>query len=184
MIMPYKRWTIQCTQNARACLQCGAASDNQTPENKTVTARETPAMIITRNDGPGWREAGAKGWNLRPLAAALGLLALAAAWPGGAMAHAIILSSTPPAGSTVAGPDVEVMLHYNSLIDQGRSRLSLILPDHSQKPLKAIADPSRPAALGSRLEGLAPGAYFLHWQVLAVDGHMTRGNIPFTVGER
>jgi methionine-rich copper-binding protein CopC len=28
---------------------------------------------------------------------------------------------------------------------------------------------------------LAPGAYTLHWQVLAVDGHITRGNVPFTV---
>jgi len=29
--------------------------------------------------------------------------------------------------------------------------------------------------------GLAAGAYRLRWQVLASDGHITRGEIPFTV---
>jgi methionine-rich copper-binding protein CopC len=28
---------------------------------------------------------------------------------------------------------------------------------------------------------LAAGAYRLRWQVLASDGHITRGEIPFTV---
>jgi len=30
-------------------------------------------------------------------------------------------------------------------------------------------------------DALAPGDYVLHWQVLAVDGHITRGDIPFSV---
>ena len=28
---------------------------------------------------------------------------------------------------------------------------------------------------------VGPGAYTLHWQVLAIDGHITRGNVHFTV---
>ena len=28
---------------------------------------------------------------------------------------------------------------------------------------------------------LQPGAYTLRWQVLAIDGHITRGDVPFTV---
>ena len=28
---------------------------------------------------------------------------------------------------------------------------------------------------------LTPGAYVMRWQVLAVDGHITRGDVPFTV---
>jgi len=28
---------------------------------------------------------------------------------------------------------------------------------------------------------LAPGAHVLRWQVLAIDGHITRGDVPFTV---
>ena len=29
--------------------------------------------------------------------------------------------------------------------------------------------------------GAKPGDYVLHWQVLATDGHITRGDVPFTV---
>jgi hypothetical protein len=28
---------------------------------------------------------------------------------------------------------------------------------------------------------LGPGRYAVHWQVLATDGHVTRGQIPFRV---
>ena len=28
---------------------------------------------------------------------------------------------------------------------------------------------------------LTPGAYIIRWQVLAVDGHITRGDVPLTV---
>jgi len=31
---------------------------------------------------------------------------------------------------------------------------------------------------------LAAGAYSLRWQVLAIDGHITRGDVPFTVTPR
>jgi methionine-rich copper-binding protein CopC len=31
---------------------------------------------------------------------------------------------------------------------------------------------------------LSPGAYSVRWQVLAVDGHITRGEVPFTVRDR
>jgi methionine-rich copper-binding protein CopC len=34
--------------------------------------------------------------------------------------------------------------------------------------------------LASRVD-LTPGAYVLRWQVLAIDGHITRGDVPFTV---
>ncbi|MFI4981818.1 MAG: copper resistance protein CopC, partial [Nevskiales bacterium] len=29
-----------------------------------------------------------------------------------------------------------------------------------------------------------PGAYVVRWQVLSVDGHITRGDVPFTVTGR
>jgi methionine-rich copper-binding protein CopC len=35
--------------------------------------------------------------------------------------------------------------------------------------------------LAALVSGLAPGQYRLRWQVLAIDGHLTRGDIPFTV---
>jgi len=37
-----------------------------------------------------------------------------------------------------------------------------------------------PDILAAHLD-LTPGSYVLRWQVLAVDGHITRGDVPFTV---
>ncbi|MEI6557366.1 MAG: copper resistance CopC family protein [Rhodospirillaceae bacterium] len=127
-----------------------------------------------------------RGSGVGPVARGLiwALLALAAVWPGAATAHAIIQMATPAVNATVPGPDVDVVLRYNSRLDLQRSRLSVTLPDGTLKPLPLIANPADPAALAARLQGLTAGAYVLHWQVLAVDGHMTRGNVPFSVGQR
>ena len=49
--------------------------------------------------------------------------------------------------------------------------------------LQCIPDDEDPAGIVRRLlAGLAPGSYVLRWQVLSVDGHITRGDIPFKVG--
>jgi methionine-rich copper-binding protein CopC len=106
------------------------------------------------------------------------LLALLAA-PIAAEAHAILLDSTPAVNGTAAGPSVSFALRYNSRIDHARSRLTLTLPDHSTKVL-AIADNAPDDQLTSTAD-LPPGEYSLRWQVLAVDGHITRGDVPFTV---
>jgi methionine-rich copper-binding protein CopC len=45
-------------------------------------------------------------------------------------------------------------------------------------PLTPSAEPTR---LEAPLPALAPGAWRLRWQVLATDGHITRGDIAFTV---
>jgi methionine-rich copper-binding protein CopC len=98
-----------------------------------------------------------------------------------AAAHAIIVESTPAVDAVVAGPDVPVMLRFNSRIDQERSRLTLTGPDGKAKNL-AMSAAAAPDLLKAVASGLAPGAYKLRWQVLAVDGHITRGDIPFHVG--
>jgi copper resistance protein C len=95
-------------------------------------------------------------------------------------AHAILLSSTPAAKAVVSGPDLTVSLKYNSRIDAKRSRLTLVSPSGAEQTL-AIAAQSSPDVLEAPAKGLQGGAYILRWQVLAVDGHVTRGEVPFTV---
>jgi hypothetical protein len=132
---------------------------------------------------------GGRAWGRRsPLAwffsglLGLGVL-VGAGLPGTpANAHAIIQSSEPAAGAVVAGPDVEIVLHFNSRLDHGRSRLTLRRADGSVTPLAILAPAADPTAIAARARGLAPGAWLLHWQVLATDGHLTHGDIPFTVG--
>lgn len=107
-------------------------------------------------------------------------VALALGSPDRAQAHAIIVESSPSVGAEVPGPDVAVSLHYNNRIDKTRSRLTLML---GERPLvKLPIDPGgAPDVITAKATGLAPGAYRLRWQVLALDGHITRGEIPFTV---
>ena len=97
-----------------------------------------------------------------------------------AAAHAVLLESNPSLKSTVSGPDVPVKLRFNVRIDAPRSRLTLVAADGSTQTLE-ISQPVSPNTLSAQAKGLAPGDYRLRWQVLASDGHITRGEIPFTV---
>ena len=97
-----------------------------------------------------------------------------------AAAHAVLLESNPAVKSAVPGPDVPIKLRFNVRIDAVRSRLTLIRPDGSTQALD-ISRETPVDTLSARASGLAAGAYRLRWQVLASDGHITRGEIPFTV---
>ena len=100
---------------------------------------------------------------------------------GSMWAHAVLVSSTPKADSVVNSGDVPISLTFNSKVDQARSTLTLEGPDHASAPVPIEKSESNPAQLAGRIAGLKPGAYKLHWQVLAVDGHITRGQLSFTV---
>jgi methionine-rich copper-binding protein CopC len=112
-------------------------------------------------------------------AAALIFAAFALASPK-AGAHAVIVESSPAAGAEIPSGDADIMLRYNSRIDHLRSRLTLVSQDGVSRPLPILPD-SAPDVIAAKASGLTPGQYRLRWQVLAVDGHLTRGDIPFRV---
>ena len=97
-----------------------------------------------------------------------------------ALAHAVLLESSPALKSSIRGPDVPLRLRFNVRIDAARSRLALVDPDGALRTLK-ISRQDPPNTLSAQARGLRPGVYRLRWQVLASDGHITRGEIPFTV---
>lgn len=97
-----------------------------------------------------------------------------------AIAHAILLESNPSINSSVPGPGIPIKLRFNVRIDAHRSRLSLVKPDASTQSL-VIAEQTPADTLASQAQGLQPGEYRLRWQVLASDGHISRGEIPFQV---
>jgi copper resistance protein C len=96
-----------------------------------------------------------------------------------AEAHAILEESQPPLGGTVKAGAVDLHLRFNSRIDRGRSRLTLIRPDHTRDTV-SIAPDGPPDIIDAHVN-LTPGAYVVRWQVLAVDGHITRGDVPIIV---
>ena len=100
--------------------------------------------------------------------------------PAGALAHAILLQSQPAAQSSVAAGKIDMSFRYNSRIDHARSRLTLIRPDRRESVLNIVPS-GPPDIVQTSVELTSPGAYVVRWQVLAVDGHITRGDVPFTV---
>ena len=105
---------------------------------------------------------------------------LIAANPRIALAHAVLLSSTPQKNSSVNGPDITISLKYNSRVDGAHSSLTLVKPDGSVENIGALTQPL-PDTLSATGHKLVKGAYKLRWQVLSSDGHITRGEVPFQV---
>jgi methionine-rich copper-binding protein CopC len=97
-----------------------------------------------------------------------------------AVAHAILLDSSPAINSVVSGPTVPIKLRFNVRIDAIRSRLTLVKPDATTQ-LLAISKDAPADTLASQAQSLSPGEYRIRWQALASDGHITRGEIPFQV---
>jgi methionine-rich copper-binding protein CopC len=119
---------------------------------------------------------------LRSLAAALLLAALSPVATAPAMAHAVIMSAVPTADQQVAPGHVAIRLEFNARIDKARSRLQLTAPDGAKSDV-AIDPGGQPNIITATTVDLTTGPYVLRWQVLAIDGHITRGDIPFKVAD-
>lgn len=116
------------------------------------------------------------------LAAAAILAGSAAGAAAPAFAHAVIVSANPTADQHVAPGEVAVRIEFNARIDKARSRLQVMAPagGKADMPIDRAGDPN---VVAGTTADLTPGAYVLRWQVLAIDGHITRGDIPFVVGD-
>jgi copper resistance protein C len=102
-------------------------------------------------------------------------------WPfSQAAAHALVVASTPAVDATIAGPAFDLRIQFSDRIDKERSKLSVLSSAGQAYPVQPLDDDSADTLAG-HVAGLAAGPYRLQWQVLAVDGHITRGEIPFTV---
>ena len=102
-------------------------------------------------------------------------LLVPAAW-----AHAVLKASIPAIDGTVDGGVIPIALTYNSRVDAAHSTLSLTAPDGHTQPLRIDTNVA-PNELRSVASSLKPGKYTIRWQVVATDGHITRGAIPFVV---
>jgi methionine-rich copper-binding protein CopC len=116
--------------------------------------------------------------RLRLHAFAVAMCCCAAA--GDALPHAIILEAQPAMNSTVAPGDVELRLRFNSKIDVARSNLRLGRPDGTMAPI-ALGSDGQKGEIGGHASATLEGRWTLHWQVLSLDGHITRGDVIFFV---
>jgi methionine-rich copper-binding protein CopC len=100
--------------------------------------------------------------------------------PHAALAHAVLVRSTPAAHAAVKPGDLPITLTYNSRIDASRSSLVLVGADGKRQPLAAEKQAGA-NVLSTKATGLKAGSYTVEWQVLSTDGHITRGKIDFRV---
>ena len=105
-----------------------------------------------------------------------------AALPETAFSHAIVIASDPAAGSILPSAPFEAAIRFNNRIDVARSNL-VVLDAARQVTALTVRPVSDPDVMAGSVPPLRPGRYRLRWQVLALDGHITRGDIPFSVQE-
>ena len=99
--------------------------------------------------------------------------------PRPALAHAHLVSSSPAVNASVHGPDVVIDLKFNSRVTPKGSMIALVLAGGQPQQL-SLDSQSNETNLDAHAH-LKSGTYTLRWQALSTDGHITRGEIPFTV---
>lgn len=104
---------------------------------------------------------------------------------GLAWAHAIVVASSPQNGATLPQPPDHVILRFNARIEQSLTQATLTASDGRSMPLaippQEHGGEETPNHLVIPLPPLVPGAYVLHYKVLATDGHATQGVLRFRI---
>jgi methionine-rich copper-binding protein CopC len=107
----------------------------------------------------------------------LGPLAILAASP--AAAHAVLLSTDPSAGSSVASAPQAVRLTFNEHPRGQFSEVHVTGPDGKRRddgPVQVVDD-----VVTERLAGTRPaGTYVVDWRVVSADGHVVSGQYRYT----
>jgi len=109
------------------------------------------------------------------IAVAIVVVCLDVAW-----AHAILVASIPEANAILNGPSIDITLKFNVRVDTKRSSIRLLDSDRGARSLVVLPGKASNIIL-ARANDVRPGKYKLSWLALASDGHITRGEIPFSV---
>jgi methionine-rich copper-binding protein CopC len=108
------------------------------------------------------------------------LLIVLAALAGQSAAHSLLVESVPAHGAKLATAPQSALLRFNARIEPALARVSLLEGRQHRTALKVGRD-SVADRIIVPLPPLAPGVYSLAYKVLAVDGHVTKGVVQFTV---
>ena len=126
-------------------------------------------------------------------------LMLTVGWVSSALAHAILVESSPGAGEVTEAP-ARVVLRFNGRIEKRLSSVTVtggpqntfirvLAPEPSGRSnngslASAALTPDEgpsPNVIEVPLATLAPGSYRVEWRVLSVDGHLTKGVVRFVI---
>ena len=110
-------------------------------------------------------------------------VALTAAIPSAAFAHAMLDHAMPPAGSSQTAAPREVVLTFTEELEPAFSTIEVRSENGAVvSGGKARVDAKQRTQLSVSLKALPPGTYKVIWRVLSVDTHRTQGDFTFRVG--
>jgi hypothetical protein len=109
------------------------------------------------------------------------VLAVAAAlgWSIPAAAHAVLVSSSPEPGATIASPATVSLTFDDALLEIGAH--VFVLDAQGGEHASGDAYFPSPETIRVDVQPLDAGVYNAEWRVVADDGHPIEGTIPFTV---
>ena len=100
---------------------------------------------------------------------------------GGAHAHAMLASASPPVGGSVGAAPHQVTLSFTQGLEPAFS--SVQVTDSKGARVDAGKAQVSGSTMTVGLKALSPGTYKVHWHVLSVDTHKTEGSFSFRVGQ-
>jgi copper resistance protein C len=100
---------------------------------------------------------------------------------GGAHAHAMLASASPPVGGSVGAAPPQVTLSFTQGLEPAFS--SVQVTDSKGARVDAGKAQVSGSTMTVGLKALSPGTYRVHWHVLSVDTHKTEGSFSFRVGQ-
>ncbi len=99
-----------------------------------------------------------------------------------ALAHAVLIKSTPIAGSTVQEPPREVVLTFSENVKPVTSKIKVIGPDGKQADTGKITS-NGPDVTIKLKENPAKGTYLVSYRVISADSHPVPGGFTFSYGQ-
>jgi methionine-rich copper-binding protein CopC len=109
----------------------------------------------------------------------LPLVIVATLWSGRGAAHAALEQSTPRADESLRQAPAIVTLYFDSELEPVFSKLTVADEQGAQV---SVGDArANRKSLSVRLGAVARGTYHVRWDVVAHDGHRSKGDYVFTV---
>ena len=96
-----------------------------------------------------------------------------------AVAHSLLLESSPAAEATLATLPPHLTLRFNNRIEKRLSRINLLNERGTPQPLTIVVAEGGADRLTAVVPPLEPGAYRVEWHVLSTDGHVVSGSFGF-----
>lgn len=119
----------------------------------------------------------------RSSCAAVLVCAAALALPASALAHAVLLRTTPSASGVVNTPPPEVRLRFSEPVEPEFAIVSVTNAAGEQVTVGPPRNaPGSPDELVTPLRTIPQGWYLVFWRAISADGHPVRGAFTFAVG--